>query len=417
MKKAIIVIDPVVSSDYLKKSINELGYCIIQIFTYLSAKSLIKDEKANQNITIFSKKNIDNDIKKIKLLSSKYNIITGIYGDEISVEYADKIFNILFPETANHINNSSVRFNKFDMQNSLSSRGINSIKQKRIKGTNLSNLIDTSISFFNKHNRNIVIKPSINAGGSIGVFSPKNSEEIKKYFENNEHFLIKTNSPEYVLQERVYGNEFLIDISSYDGQHVITGIAQYKKTLINGIFEYNYIENININSTITEKIKNYSISIINALGVKTGLSHLEIMINDENIYLIELNPRISGLGGAFNKIQRSLYKIDQVIAFINLLENKKNTLKEIDNNTYATIFILNNKIGKYKSINKKELLQDLKADNELCIFNKKNQYGNCTKELSEIIGIIILKSCFPHIINNDIRLLNKKEETGEFLRC
>ncbi|MCF6764937.1 ATP-grasp domain-containing protein [Thiotrichales bacterium 19S3-7] len=338
MKNSLLVIDPIISSQYFINRAMEKKIDIIALKTFQPNNTYFDYENLNYKIITSSGNPVD-DIKKLQ----DYHLIAGMYGNENSVEYADKILNLLFPNTSNKTC-SKLRYNKFDMLSQLKKHNLPNIKQKLLlDNQSVNELTEIAYEYFCQNNHNIIIKPSSGSAGSQGVFSPSSKEEIVNYFQQGEQNFLFTKG-NYILKQKIIGIEYYVDTASYRGKHKIVAIGRYKKNFISGVNQYVYAENLNIDAPCFEQFKKQVIEILTILGMDNGLSHLEFLENNEKYYLLEINPRISGAHGMINYMSKLLNSYDQIDALLDLIAGS-----QINNQTNAifcrTHFIATNNSG------------------------------------------------------------------------
>jgi len=97
-----------------------------------------------------------------------------------------------------------------------------------------------------------------------------------------------------LVQEFVVGTEYAVDIVSRNGQHKVAALWKYdKRPTNNRAFVYYATELIGTDTSEAEAVCDYATSALDALGLKWGLTHTEIIIGQEDgvCRLIEVNAR------------------------------------------------------------------------------------------------------------------------------
>ena len=161
-------------------------------------------------------------------------------------------------------------------------------------------------------------------GGSINVYHCKDKRQVVKY--STMLFGSKSimNNPinKLLLQEKINGKEFIINTISIENKHFITDMWSYKKKYIkNGgvIIERVFLEDY---KNYYKEFVTYINSVLSALGVEYGASHIEVFYTDKGLRLIELGARI--MGGEFDRALWSrISSISQVDAISKILNNEK----------------------------------------------------------------------------------------------
>ena len=97
---------------------------------------------------------------------------------------------------------------------------------------------------------------------------------------------------EFIVQERIKGEEYYVNTCSCDGVHQVSLIWKYGKvkTAEGGII-YDTIETINELGIGESEMVEYAYKVADALGIKYGPVHGEYMIDEKGPVLIEVNCR------------------------------------------------------------------------------------------------------------------------------
>lgn len=98
-----------------------------------------------------------------------------------------------------------------------------------------------------------------------------------------------------LVQERLHGTEFYINTVSHDGHHRVAEMWRYTKQLGEGsIPVYDYEEPI---ATTTEEgriLRQFTVAVLDALGIRSSPAHTEVMLTDRGPVLIESGARLGG---------------------------------------------------------------------------------------------------------------------------
>lgn len=141
-----------------------------------------------------------------------------------------------------------------------------------------------------------IVKP-IRGCASDSVFLCKKLHDVKQAFG-----LIHGNpifgSPEFthdsvLVQEFAYGTEYALDIVSRGGDHKVAALWRYDKRPANGAsFVYFSTEVVDADTEVGRIVCDYAKSALDALDVRWGLSHTEVILGKDMIpRLVEVNCR------------------------------------------------------------------------------------------------------------------------------
>ena len=220
----------------------------------------------------------------------KYNPLLVLPGNERGVILASKLAYDL-DLLCNPIENLDAMTLKHEMQNRLAEFGIRSIK-----GNNVTTLED-AIDFYDSENlEEVVIKPVYSAG-SASVRICANKEELIQAFKI---LSTKTNyfgdeNGEFLIQERINGEEYIVNTVSCEGIPRVTTVWKYNKIKTSdGAMVYDSCETVNELGLGEAEMIEYAYKVAEALGIKYGPVHGEYMIDDKGPVLIEVNCRPMG---------------------------------------------------------------------------------------------------------------------------
>ena len=119
------------------------------------------------------------------------------------------------------------------------------------------------------------------------------------------------------MQEFLAGKEYVIDKVSLDGEHKLTAIWQYDKRAANGTnFVYFGMKLVSSHSAMAQSMVAYSSQVLDALGIKQGPSHMEVMWigtpDDGYPCLVEVGSRCHGGEGAWLTVAQECVGYTQV---------------------------------------------------------------------------------------------------------
>ena len=211
-------------------------------------------------------------------------------GNEHGVILATKLANDL-GLLCNPIENLDAITLKHEMHNRLAEKGLRHIRGKPVRS------LEEAIEFYDsKGLEEVVIKP-IYSAGSTAVRICSNKEEmidaIKELFNMKNYY--GGDIDELLVQERIKGEEYIVNTVSCEGLHRVTLIWKYHKVKTNeGAIIYDTVETINELGIAEAEMVEYAYNVADALGIKYGPVHGEYMIDEKGPVLIEVNCRPCG---------------------------------------------------------------------------------------------------------------------------
>ncbi len=305
MKKNIIIINPGPSAIYLSQSLANLGFHSIAVFTECMER---RDKYFQVGQEIFDQQcHFDNpSLNELIDAIRPYHPVYIINGSDDSAPITDHLMQALLPKLANNPSTAQNRCDKFCMQEALHHQGLPYIQQIKVAKKNLATLNLDKIRFpcFCKPTHGIA---------TMGGFKAENAASFRESVGKNAHI---NSSPEYLIQEFIVGEEFVVDSFSFQGQHFISSVQKYHKRLIDGTPTYCYCEIVS-DPHLWNTCANFVKNCLNATDLKNGFAHTEIFrLEDGSFRLCEVNPRISGIKGYYNQLAKitHLYTQPEILA-------------------------------------------------------------------------------------------------------
>ena len=234
--------------------------------------------------------------------------------------------------------------NKFESRNTFNS--ISNIKAKNMIAKSLKD-----IELFTEKHGTSVLKPNFGSA-SKSVLKINNFNQSKDYIIN---LMNDCEDQEMIIEQYIEGTEYALE-----GNLINSNLN--KITIFDKPIEYKepyFEESIYITpSELSEELQNQIVELIgNAckkIGLENGPIHVEFKILDENIFIIEINPRM--IGGLCSKcLSFGLFKVS--LEEITLHAFLYDELKPIEllSNYVGVLMLPTPKTGKFVSINQDEL--------------------------------------------------------------
>jgi predicted ATP-grasp superfamily ATP-dependent carboligase len=234
--------------------------------------------------------------------------------------------------------------NKFESRNTFNS--ISNIKAKNMIAKSLKD-----IELFTEKHGTSVLKPNFGSA-SKSVLKINNFNQSKDYIIN---LMNDCEDQEMIIEQYIEGTEYALE-----GNLINSNLN--KITIFDKPIEYKepyFEESIYITpSELSEELQIQIVELIgNAckkIGLENGPIHVEFKILDENIFIIEINPRM--IGGLCSKcLSFGLFKVS--LEEITLHAFLYDELKPIEllSNYVGVLMLPTPKTGKFVSINQDEL--------------------------------------------------------------
>ena len=258
-----------------------------------------EDNKAYQSMVngAYAKIDVDYDLvynkdtyEETLEMIREFDPILVLPGAERGVRLATRLANDL-GLLCNPIENIDAMTLKNKMHERLAEKGVRHIRGRVVKS------VEEAIEFYDEEDLSeVVVKPTYSAG-SVGVKICLNKEEmINAFRELNDYVNFYGDSiSEFIVQERIKGEEYIVNTVSSNGDHRVTTIWKYNKiTTPEGDQVCDSARTINELGIGEAELVEYAYDVVDAIGIKYGPVHGEYMIDDDGPVLIEVNCRPSG---------------------------------------------------------------------------------------------------------------------------
>jgi len=306
-KEVVVVVDPYSTGCLIVQEIQSRGYKVIALWT----KGFSDEMKKHVPLSCGTMKyhaevtegdNIGETTKILYKAAGQLRIVSCICGGEAGVDAADVLSERLMVRTNGAQGPFANRRDKKVQQELIKAAGMRSIRQAA--GKQFSDVE----AFLRSEHYPVVLKPTDSAG-TDGVKLCHNFEEAKEHFE----LLFEVEAvnggfnTEVLCQEFLRGKEYVIDSVSRDGEHKTMAVWVYDKRPANGAaFVYFGMLPIDTNSLEAKLLINYTNQTLDALGMKNGASHNEVILTANGPCLVEMNCRAQGGDGNWRPLARAL---------------------------------------------------------------------------------------------------------------
>jgi biotin carboxylase len=293
-KKVVVIVDGLSSGAFLAPKFTARGMPCIHVLSHAvfpeGMQSMIPEGMDSPASPYIRTLICDGDWDAVIRALRSYTVIGVIAGNEFAVPYADALSERMgLP--SNGTAKSPARRNKYLMQCALRDAGVPTKRFFRTTGE------EEVLSWAGAEGiGEVVIKP-INDAGTEGVRFCTSREEILeavRALKGTINSLGEENT-EVLAEERLIGTEFGVNTVSWDGKHRLAELWQYRKVRVEGAG--NVYDCTRLHDWPDEKLMplvRYAFRALDALGIRYGPSHTEIMLTEAGPLLIESGARVMG---------------------------------------------------------------------------------------------------------------------------
>jgi biotin carboxylase len=142
----------------------------------------------------------------------------------------------------------------------------------------------------------VVVKPAASAGND-GVTLCFSESEVRTAFRNTVGFTnaLGRRNHSVVAQKYTRGTEFVVDTVSRDGRHQVAAFWRYHKPPTEPFYiGYDAMELLDWEGESQRRLFDYVTRILDALEIRHGPAHTELMWTDDGLFLLEVGARMNG---------------------------------------------------------------------------------------------------------------------------
>ncbi len=180
---------------------------------------------------------------------------------------------------------------KAAMQEALKKAGIRYILGEKVHTP------EEAVAFCEKNGLSCAVVKPMQSAGSQGLFLCNTVEEVRDAVAKlltMEDFYGRPIT-EALVQERIFGTEYIVNTISREGKHRLNTILRYKKEATpEGGYIYDYVEFVTKLEAGHNELVRYALQVADAIHYQNGVIHGEYMLDSKGPVLIEVNCRPMG---------------------------------------------------------------------------------------------------------------------------
>jgi ATP-grasp domain len=229
-----------------------------------------------------------------------------IAGAECGVERAD-LLNEILDLPGNDVNSWVIRRHKFEMVEAIRRAGLRTPRQ--IKTADVSDALAFAAGL---PQHRVILKPQRSSGSNL-VFAASTATQIRDAFTQilSGTTMFGERNSEVCVQAFIEGREYIIDTVSRDGAVVVTDMWEYHFADRNGVpFLYDRTELLPSDHPHAAELEHYTTRAVEALGIRWGPAHCEVMLTAAGPAVIEVGARLAG--AAFPRYAHAAGNMSQV---------------------------------------------------------------------------------------------------------
>ncbi len=333
------------------------------------------------------------------------NVSCVIPGCELGVELADQLSERLGLVT-NGTRLSGARRNKFLMGETLHQRGVRAPAQ-----CSSGSLDDVTAWVRCRGVWPVVLKP-LGSSGSDGVALCANEAELQAAFADimNRDNVFGFPNDAVLVQEHLTGTEYAVDTVSCEGQHKVAACWEYEKPGTgNSWFGGDSLELLPWSQTLHRRLFPYVASVLDALEIRNGPAHCEVMLSNEGPVIVEIgarlnggnNPSLSLYGGSRSQIDLTLEACLDPARFLQHVTEPYALVRGA-----MRVFLTPPQPGRIGKLSGIERLEQLESFQEMHVSAKPG------RSFSRIAGWVVLVHPDRAVLHRDRQQIRRLESGG-----
>jgi biotin carboxylase len=418
-KEAVVVVDPYSTGCCIALEMMKRGFNVMALWTkgFSDAMKLhvpLSCGKMSYFAEITEDETLVDTVKRVYKAADKFRVVACIAGGEAGVDLADALSERLGVRT-----NGTEIPNKRDkklQQELIKKAGLRSVRQAG------SDKFDEVEPFLRSEPYPVVLKP-VESAGSDGVKLCHDFEEAKEHFDllMDSQMVNGGPCPAVLCQEFLRGKEYVVDHVSRDGVHKTVMVWVYDKRPVNGsAFVYFGCVPVDSESPEAKLLIPYVRRVLDALGVKNGPSHGEVMMTPDGPCLVEMNCRAHGGDGNWRPLCRALTGgYSQVEATVDAYLDKAqfSMLPDKPPSPFKAsgqeVILVSFSRGKVKSCPGYELIKQLPSYVYLETGVREGSQVDYTIDLFTGIGSVILVHKDKEVLDHDVAFIRNMEKENK----
>lgn len=289
MKRPVVIVDPLSSGVELAPTFKRRGVPAVAVTLKTEEWPEFGSKlQASDFVEIIA------DQPGIEDLVRKHDPIAIIPGTEEAIPLAERLTERLLPHLANDPTRSRHRSHKSFMQAALEEAGVPALKTMH---TTSEAEAEAWIQANGLDAVPLILKPPMSSGSEMVFHIPAHGDWKKAFHQilTVPSVLTGMRHESVVIQEQAIGTEYAVGTVSAHGRHSLVHLIKYNKTSSGDrktVFDH--VELVPYDRAILGDLFEYTQQVLDALGVRFGATHTEIMLTKDGPRLIESSARMIG---------------------------------------------------------------------------------------------------------------------------
>ncbi|HEX4790982.1 MAG TPA: ATP-grasp domain-containing protein [Actinospica sp.] len=285
---AVAIVDAYASATRLAAAFDDAGYACVRV---QSSREVPAVYRSDVDLTRYTGNIVhDEDFDATVAALAAVRPVAVIAGGEQGVEFADRLGEALGLDNGNGTELSYARRSKHAQTEVVARAGLATARQLVV--TDPGQLV----RWHREIGGRIVVKPVRSARNDGVSFcdTPEDSAAAYRAITGTRSVFGVPNEG-VVAQEYLTGTEYVVNTVSCRGRHRATDVWRYTKINVNGVADrINGVVSLPEDDHRRDALTAYSFAVLDALQIRYGPVHLEIMLTPDGPRLVEAGARLCG---------------------------------------------------------------------------------------------------------------------------
>lgn len=305
MRSCVAVVDPISTGANMAAEVASRGYGVIAVWCREVTPELrthvpLSVKGLRYLAEVSEMPSVKETAAAVRHAAGKLQLLACIVGCDTGVTLADA----LSEELGLLTNGTAVesRRNKSVQQRLVKAAGLRAARE------GVGRTWEDVRSFVESEPLPVIVKP-VESAGSDGVKLCRSIEQAQEHFDLLMRAQRKVGSQDaaVLVQEFLRGKEYVVDHVSRDGVHKTVALWVYDKRPCNGSqFVYFGMLPVPSDSEVAQQLIPYVRGVLDALQIRHGPTHGEVILTADGPCLVEMNCRAHGGDGSFVPLARAL---------------------------------------------------------------------------------------------------------------
>ena len=321
VSRVVGIVDPISTGACLARYLADKGYALVRIWSDQCPADVRNLVKSGLEVDWIDTVEHKGDAAETEAALRRLGMTDVLVGSEPGVNLHADLTASFGKSTAVDADKLAARRNKYLQSECVRNAGLSAARQTLANSMAdvehfIADMEETcaaaSIPF------KAVVKP-VEGAGSDGVSICNSAEEARAAFERLQGTknILGLENYSALCQEFLAGDEYVVDSVSLAGEHKIVAIWKYDKRDYHGkpvVYHGMELLNVESNPELHAPLVAYITGVLEALHIRDGAMHSEVMATRRGPVLVEVNCRLHGGEGIWLPISEACLGYSQVTA-------------------------------------------------------------------------------------------------------